>query len=254
MKLAAQMFTIRDFAKTEAEIGEALKKIKAAGYEGVQISGIGKYRPEWMADTVKELGLKVCACHIPLPRLVDDLDSVMAEYRAYGTEYIGLGYYAMASREDCDGLIKTITPIVQKLHDSGFKFLYHNHAHEYFKLSNGATYMQYIMENMDSKKFGLLLDFYWLHRAGIDCVEYAKQHSDFLEVVHFKDMLPPDKDKPENFAEIFCGNMNYGAIYNTCKEIGVKWVAVEQDICSGNPFESLAISAKNLKDRGMFVK
>ena len=37
----------------------------------------------------------------------------------------------------------------------------------------------------------------------------------------------------------------------TCAEANVEWYAVEQDICQRDPFESLAISYKNLRAMGI---
>ena len=52
-------------------------------------------------------------------------------------------------------------------------------------------------------------------------------------------------------AEVGEGNMNFPAILDACKEIGVEWYAVEQDICQRDPFESLAISLRNLQALGL---
>ena len=40
--------------------------------------------------------------------------------------------------------------------------------------------------------------------------------------------------------------MNFAGILAACQRIGVEWYAVEQDICQRDPFESLAISYRNL--------
>ncbi|MEZ4661606.1 MAG: hypothetical protein R2911_28985 [Caldilineaceae bacterium] len=45
--------------------------------------------------------------------------------------------------------------------------------------------------------------------------------------------------------------MNWAGILAACKEAGVEWYAIEQDICQRDPFESLAISYKNLREMGV---
>ncbi len=52
-------------------------------------------------------------------------------------------------------------------------------------------------------------------------------------------------------AEIGEGNMNFAAILQACARSGVEWYAVEQDICQRDPFESLAISYRNLNALGL---
>ena len=45
--------------------------------------------------------------------------------------------------------------------------------------------------------------------------------------------------------------MNFAAILAACQRAGVEWYAVEQDFCQGDPFDSLAISYKNLRALGL---
>jgi sugar phosphate isomerase/epimerase len=54
-------------------------------------------------------------------------------------------------------------------------------------------------------------------------------------------------DYQQVFAEIGEGNLNFKAIIAACREIGVEWYVVEQDVCRRDPFESLAISFRNLQ-------
>ena len=39
--LGAQMYTVREFAKTPADIAKSVKKVRAIGYEAIQVSGLG---------------------------------------------------------------------------------------------------------------------------------------------------------------------------------------------------------------------
>ena len=39
--LAAQLYTLRDFTKTPADMATTFKKLKTIGYEAVQVSAIG---------------------------------------------------------------------------------------------------------------------------------------------------------------------------------------------------------------------
>ena len=40
--IAAQLYTVREFMKTPADIAKSLKKVRALGYEAVQLSGHGE--------------------------------------------------------------------------------------------------------------------------------------------------------------------------------------------------------------------
>ena len=63
MKLAAQLYTVRDYTKNETDIYETLKKVKAIGYNAIQISNFGEYRTTWLAEKLRELDLVVCVTH-----------------------------------------------------------------------------------------------------------------------------------------------------------------------------------------------
>jgi sugar phosphate isomerase/epimerase len=76
-----------------------------------------------------------------------------------------------------------------------------------------------------------------------------------MPVVHLKDMVIAEPPHPRMgsqwMAEVGEGNLNWPAILSACAESGIEWYAVEQDICQRDPFESLAISYRNLVRMGL---
>jgi sugar phosphate isomerase/epimerase len=68
--------------------------------------------------------------------------------------------------------------------------------------------------------------------------------------VHLKDMaMGPDGQ--QQMAEVGEGNMNWDGILGACRDAEVEWYIIEQDICQHDPFESLAISLRNVKGMGL---
>ncbi|MEJ7653752.1 MAG: hypothetical protein WKH64_10665 [Chloroflexia bacterium] len=59
------------------------------------------------------------------------------------------------------------------------------------------------------------------------------------------------RDNQPIMAEVGEGNMNFAAILEACRSAGVEWYIVEQDHCERDPFESLAISLRNLREMGL---
>jgi sugar phosphate isomerase/epimerase len=51
-------------------------------------------------------------------------------------------------------------------------------------------------------------------------------------------------------AEIGEGNLDWADVLAACRDAGVEWLIVEQDECRRDPFESLAISRRNLRSLG----
>jgi len=58
-------------------------------------------------------------------------------------------------------------------------------------------------------------------------------------------------DRTQYMAEVGEGNLNWPAILEACKGAGVEHLLVEQDICYRDPFDSLEISLKHLKEMGV---
>ena len=63
MEIGAQLYTVRDYAKTTEDFAETLKKIADIGYRIVQVSGTCGYEPEWLAEQLKATGLKCVLTH-----------------------------------------------------------------------------------------------------------------------------------------------------------------------------------------------
>lgn len=53
------------------------------------------------------------------------------------------------------------------------------------------------------------------------------------------------------FGEVGEGNLDWPAIVQASRDIGVEYAIVEQDICPGDPFDSLKKSWDNLEKFGV---
>ena len=253
MKVAAQLYTVREFTNSEAEVAETLEKIKKIGYDAVQVSGIKAYEPVSLAKRLKELGLTVCITHNSLERIVNETDKLIEEHHLFGAKYVGIGFFRGQSLDDYKAFLDKVLPAVEKFNAAGLGFLYHNHAHEFRKF-DGVRPIDYLRENTPRGMFGFLPDLYWVQAAGASPIKFLRDFAGRTPIVHFKDMRYPPAEGKTSMAEIFEGNMDYDAIYAECLAQGVQWAAVEQDECDGDPFSSLALSLSNMKKRGMFVQ
>ena len=77
-QLGAQMFTVRAFTQTESDLLSTFRKLRAIGYEAVQISAIGAGIPvPAVAAGLKETGLACAATHISFDDCKKDLAAVV---------------------------------------------------------------------------------------------------------------------------------------------------------------------------------
>lgn len=253
MKIAAQLYTLREFLKTPEDIAETLKKVKQIGYNAVQVSGVGPIDNEALKELADHEQLTICATHIGYSDLANNLDSVIQKHKTWGCQYVGLGGLPQEYRTSAEGyaaFAKEASEIGRKLKAAGLTFIYHNHSFEFAKF-DGRTGMDILFEESDPTAFDFELDVYWVQAGGADPVEWINKVNGRMKVVHLKDMAVTG-DREQRFAEVGEGNMNFNRILKACNEIGVEWGAVEQDQCYGrNPFESLAISFNNLQKTGL---
>ncbi|TLS52596.1 sugar phosphate isomerase/epimerase [Paenibacillus antri] len=252
MKLAAQLYTVRDFLKTPEDIAESLRKIKAIGYNAVQASGVGPIDDASFRRLADEAGVTICATHVGFDALKNRPEDVIAQHKLWDCKYVGLGGLPVENRADRAGyasFAETATEIGRRMNEAGLKFIYHNHDFEFAKYE-GKTGMDILFEESDPNVVDFELDVYWVQAGGGDPVEWIRKAEGRMKVVHFKDMIvTPSRE--QRFAEVGEGNMNFKGILQACLDIGVEWAAVEQDNCYGrDPFESLAISFRNLRELG----
>lgn len=252
MKLAAQLYTIHDYTKNEADIERSLNKIKEIGYNAIQISAFGEYRTPWLADLLRKLELEVCVTHMPYTRITGDTERLIEEHRLLGCDTIGLGSLPKYDRASVLSTFEELAPAIDKIHEAGMKFVFHNHWQEFIPDPvDGKNTFDLYCERFPADRAGILMDFYWLVYACQKPMESIDKYRDRLGIVHFKDMTMNEKGE-RIFTEIYNGCIDYTAIFHKLTEVGGKWAAIEEDVCPcGDPFKALAISLENIKAHGL---
>ncbi len=192
--------------------------------------------------------MKICVTHTSPDRLKNDLSSVIKEHKLWQCEYVGIGAmpseYRNEGAEGYKRFVKDFNIIAKNLKSEGLKFAYHNHKFEFEKFDY-LSGMDILFNESDQEAFTFIIDTYWVQAGGANPIEWIKKVNGRMGVVHFKDMAI--KNDEQIFAEVGEGNLNWDKIIKTCEETKVKWHAVEQDICLGDPFYSLEKSFKFLQ-------
>ena len=250
--LAAQLYTVREFTKTPQDVAETFRKIRTIGYEAVQISAFGPVDPQNVRQMLDDNGLVCCITHIGYDRLKDDLPAVIDQHKLWNCKHVAIGSMPQQFREGVDGVrqfVAEANEIGRQLAEANLTFSYHNHSFE-FARAGDTTLMDILYSETDPRYVKAELDTYWVQHGGGDPAAWIRRFKNRMPVVHLKDMTIQD-GSTQVMAEVGEGNLNWPAILEACREANVEWYAVEQDICPGDPFESLAISFKNLKAMGL---
>jgi len=250
-QLAAQLYTLRDFTKTPADIASTLKRVKKMGYDAVQASALGKIEPKELAAILQGEGLTCCATHVPFNRMKSETQAVIDEHKLWGCRYTAVGGFfpKNPTAADWHGFARDYSELARNFKGSGVEIGYHNHSHELARFDGGKTALQILLDELD-KSVWWEIDTYWIAHGGADPIQWIKKVAGRMPCVHLKDMaITPERQ--QLMAEVGEGNLNWSGILQACREIGVQWYIVEQDICQRDPFESLEISLNNLKGMGL---
>lgn len=248
--LAVQMYTLRDFTKTGADIAATLKRVKKMGYDAVQLSALGPIEPKELNAILKGEGLIVAATHVGFDRLRDETQAVIDEHQLWGCSLTAIGGYWPKewSPESWTRFIADFSAVAKKFAGSGLSVGYHNHSHE-FRKAGEKVVLQRILDEAD-KSIWMEIDTYWITAGGGNPANWIDRCKGRIPAVHFKDMGVKEENK-QYMTEVGEGNLDWPSIIPACKAAGVKWHIVEQDVCYRDPFESLEISLKNLKAWGL---
>ena len=248
--IAAQLYTLREFTTTPADFADTLAKVKKIGYDVVQISGTGPIEYPEMKTILDDNGIKCCCTHIPYARMKDEPEKVIEEHNLIGCKYPAIRGLPREYRgaEGYSRFAREATEVGKRLAKGGLRFGYHNHSFELEKFGD-RTGLRALYEDSDPEYFKAEIDTYWIQHGGGDSAAWIEKLKGRIPLVHLKDMTVR-KGNPI-MAEVGEGNLNWPRIITACKKSGVEWYIVEQDTCERDPFESLAISLKNLKAWGL---
>jgi sugar phosphate isomerase/epimerase len=254
--IAAQMYTLREFCKTPADVAVTMKKVRAIGYEAVQLSGIGPIDTGELAAICQGEGLFVCATHVSFDDLQEDIQKQIDYHKTLACPHAAIGGLPTSYRGSGEGFAqfaKDANEVGRKLGEADITFSYHNHHFEFEKFGDEIG-LDIIYNNTDPKYLLAEIDTYWVQAGGGDVVGWVEKVAGRMKLLHLKDLAiksTPDGVQ-QRFAEIGEGNLDWPGIFDAAKKAGVEWYIVEQDNCyDRDPFDSLKISLENMKAMGL---
>ncbi len=255
--IGLQLYTIRDAMAKDPKA--ALAKVASLGYnavEGATYTGSQLFynmSPVEYARTLKDNGLIAPSSHYMLGESMDAKGTISNEWAkavddaaAVGTKYMVCAYLLDPERGTLDHYKATADKFnvaAEVCKKAGIQFCYHNHDFE-FEAQNGKYPFDVLLENTDKNLVKFELDLYWASRAGQDPLTLFDRHPGRFPLWHVKDM---DKSEGRNITEVGHGSIDFKRIFAQSKKSGLQYFFVEQDICPGDPFDSITQSISYLK-------
>jgi len=219
-QFSIQLYSVRDVIN--GDFAGTLKKLAGMGYTGIEFAGYGGLSAQEMKDALTADKLKPVGAHIGLEGLTKNLNEEIAYHKVLGTEYLICPFYNMKTREDALKLAEILKPVIVKCNEQGFKFAYHNHAHE-FEQDGGEYLLDILFQNLPPQT-AMELDYFWAAYAGIDPFAYMEKNKDRLKLIHVKQI---DKDK--HCVDLDQGIINYKDVIAKAKLLGVEHFILEQE-------------------------
>lgn len=249
-EIGLQLYTIRDFMKSEEDIRESFQKMRKYGYTQGQTAGCAIPYADF-GRIAKEEGIEIVGTHDNFDLMVNDFEQALENHKLLGTTNMGIGGIKCGSPDEVKAFIEKANQVGEKAAKHGMKFTYHNHSHEFFRWEDGKTTMDMLVEGLNPETTSFVLDTYWVQYGGGDVRYWIEKLAGRIDILHLKDMrILWSKEQPATpqITEIGNGNLNWKLILDTAKACGVKYYVVEQDYnYRVNCFASIKSSADYLK-------
>lgn len=278
MTRAIQQIMLGTVTKNEKQTAETLKRIKAAGYDGIELNGfmikptsflvrmltkaagmpVGKGGDYDWNTLIKEAGLTVTSIHEDLGAIKREPENVIKEAEKFGTKYVvitGMYRFDYADKEKVLDLCKDLNASGKILKEAGIELLYHNHNSEFLKVEPGKTAYDLILAETDPAYVNFELDSYWSTEAGVNALELMKRLDHRMKLYHINDrgtrltkpaMTPILKS---DSMELGYGNMDLVSMVEQAQKVKVDAVILEshKNWVDNSPLKSMELSAEFLK-------
>ena len=258
-QIGTQLYTVRNLMAKDP-IG-TLEKISKIGYktvEGATYTGSELFYgmpPEQFKMVLSDNGLEMISGHYLLGAampntkgtMVNDWQKAVDDAAAIGLKYMVCAHLSNTERGNLDGYQQTAEKlslagaISQK---AGIQLCYHNHDFE-FVAQDGKLPYDVLLQGTDPDLVKMEMDIYWVYKAKQDPIALFKKYPGRFPLWHVKDM---DNTPKQMFTEVGNGVIPFKTIFAQAKVAGLDYFFNEQDVCPGDPLDSMAKSYKYIKE------
>ena len=280
MKKAVQQIMLGTVTSNEAQARETLGKIKAAGYDGLELNRFmihpsslmvrlmtraagmptGKGgNLDWHA-LLKESGLAVVSLHADLGSLEREPEAIIDEAKSFGTDKVvitGMYRFDYSDEATVRELAERLNKAGETLKESGLSLLYHNHNVELLQVKPGMRAYDVLIEDTDPALLGFEFDSYWFTDGGADAKEWMRKLGNRMKLWHVTDRGSRQKGPAmtpilkADSMELGTGNMDLDGLKEIALSNGIEAVVLEshKNWIDKDPVKSLELSAKWLNER-----
>ena len=280
MRKAVQQIMLGKVTGNESLARETLQRIKAAGYDGLELNRFmihpsslmvrlmtraagmptGKGgNLDWKA-MMAEAGLSAISLHADLGSLEREGDKVVEEAKGFHTDTVVItGMYRFDYGDE-----KTVRELAQRLNKAGetlkkanLSLLYHNHNVELLQVKPGLRAYDILLSDTDPEFVNFEFDSFWFTDGGADAKDWMRRLGSRMKLWHVTDrgsrqsgpaMTPILKC---DSVELGTGHMDLDGMKEIALQNGIQAVVLEshKNWIDKDPVKSLEKSALWLQER-----
>jgi len=196
MKPGLQVYSMRNQLIEDFE--GTMEYIAKVGYKNIEGYGLGtdgmflgKITPAHYAKVIKDLGMEFKATHSSYTTY-DKAQKMIDSAKETGMEYMIIPSTPNELRESIDSwkkVAENFNKIGEMCNETGLKFGYHNHDHE-FKTIDGIIPEELLIESTEADLVHFEADLFWVTKGGYDPLELLKKYPGRITLFHVKDATP----------------------------------------------------------------
>jgi sugar phosphate isomerase/epimerase len=280
MKTAVQQIMLGTVTGSESRARETLHRIKAAGYDGLELNRFMIHPSSLMVrlmtraagmptgkggnldwhGLLQESGLEVVSLHADLGSLEREGEAVAEEARSFGTDKVvitGMYRFDYSDEKTVRELAQRLNAAGEKLKRQGIELLYHNHNVELLQVKPGLRAYDILIRDTDRSYVNFEFDSYWFTDGGADAKAWMRKLGSRMKLWHVTDrgsrqsgpaMTPILK---ADSMELGTGSMDLEGLKDIALANGVDALVLEshKNWIDRDPLKSMELSAKWLKEK-----
>ncbi len=280
MRTAVQQIMLGTVTDTEAKAKETLKRIKNAGYDGLELNRFMIHPSSLMVrlltramgmptgkggnlnwkQLLEESGLSVISLHADLGSLEREMEAVVNEMKEFHTDtavITGMYRFDYSDEKTVQDLAVRLNRSGALLKEQGISLLYHNHNAELLQVRPGVTAYDILLEKTDPNYVNFEFDSYWFTDGGANAEKWMKKLGSRMKLWHVTDRGFRQKGPSitpilkADSMELGTGMMDLDALKDIAAENGISAVVLEshKNWIDKDPVKSLELSAKWMSER-----
>ena len=265
---------------SEAAARATLKRVKAAGYDGLELNRFMIHPASFMVRMMtraagmptgnggkqnwkallEEAGLSVISLHTDLGSLEREADKVAEEAKGFRTDTVvitGIYRFDYGDEKNVRDLAQRLNKAGEVMQQAGLSLLYHNHNVELLQVKPGLCAYDILLSDTDPALVNFEFDSYWFTDGGADVQDWMRKLGSRMKLWHVTDrgsriqgpaMTPILKC---DSMELGTGNMDLDGMKEIALQNGVQAVVLEshKNWIDKDPIKSLEKSAEWLNGR-----